>query len=128
MSATTGQSDSRLFFSVTPLRYPRPYGWLIIVSTLDLVMTWIIIAIHGGTEANPVADLVLSTWGYWGLIIYKFALMTFVVVVCEIVARSRPWLARTLAYFGVAISAIPFFVALYLLYFSKLFAAQAPLF
>ena len=118
MPTSTGQHSNEFFYSIAPLRYPREYGWLIIVSTLDLVMTWFIITMKGGSEANPVANVVLTTWGYWGLITYKFALMIFVVIVCEVVGRQRDRTARWLARFGVAISAIPFFVACYLIYVS----------
>lgn len=119
MTVTSGKPEPADFYRVSPLRYPREYGWLILVSTLDLVMTWLIIAVEEGREANPIANSVLTYWGYWGLITYKFTLMIFVVVVCEVVGRVRDRLARNLARFGVVTSAIPFFLAVYLIYISR---------
>ncbi|WP_432799380.1 DUF5658 family protein [Poriferisphaera sp. WC338] len=83
------------------------YVWLVFVSTLDIMVTWIILHHEGGSEANPIAEAVLFKWGLPGMIAFKFALVTFFIVLCEVVARKKLDTGRWLAVVGVAISAFP---------------------
>jgi mannitol-specific phosphotransferase system IIBC component len=99
------------FLSIPALRYPRAYGWLVFISSMDIIMTWIIIVKHEGAEANPIARAVIDTFGSTGMILFKFALMVLVIVICEIVGRSRDILGRRLAWAGVVISALPMLVS-----------------
>jgi hypothetical protein len=46
-------------------------------------------------------------WGLNGAIAFKFALMLFVIVSCEVIARVRPVTATLLIWFGVLVSAFP---------------------
>ena len=93
-------------FSVPPLRFVREYFALLTVSTLDIVLTYIILSM-GGREVNPLADVVLEYYGHPGMVIYKMSIFIFVVVMCEVIARHEVkkglWLARA----GIAISAFP---------------------
>lgn len=88
------------------MAFQELYIWLIFVSSLDIMLTWVILR-NGGEEVNPVAELVIDAWGLNGAILFKFALVLFVIVACEAVARVRPVTARLLIWFGVLISAFP---------------------
>jgi hypothetical protein len=89
-----------------PLLYPNGYVWLVFASSLDFVLTWLILGM-GGAEVNPIADAVLATSGYAGMMGYKFALMTLFIVICEIVGRRKRHVGRRLAMVGVAITTVP---------------------
>ncbi|MCZ6835139.1 MAG: hypothetical protein O7G85_05130 [Planctomycetota bacterium] len=113
------------------MRYPNEYVWLVFVSCLDLTLTWVILEGLEGDEINPLAKMILeslkgtpsnpfdnsilSLMGYLGLIVFKFCLILFVMLVCEVVGRRNNVMARRLARFGVVVSAIPVLVSLYLL-------------
>ncbi len=88
------------------MRYQNAYIWFIFVSSLDIMLTWVILR-KGGVEVNPVAEQVISAWGLPGAIGFKFALMLFVIISCEIVGRSRDALARKLILLGILISSFP---------------------
>ena len=92
------------------LRYPNHYVWLVFVSTLDLLMTFTILYL-GGREVNPVAQAVLSRYGFIGMTLFKFALVTFVILMCEAVGRRNDIKGRRLAVTLVILSALPSVVA-----------------
>ncbi len=104
--ASPGDPAALGWLSLPAMRYPNAYVWLIFFSAMDVMLTWAILA-RGGREVNPLANEVIEAWGLNGAIIFKFSLMLLVVIVCEVVARSRAPLARTLAWAAVFISAIP---------------------
>ncbi|WP_092048803.1 DUF5658 family protein [Planctomicrobium piriforme] len=82
----------------------------ILVNVLDYTMTyWMLM--HGFRESNPIANWFLAGWGAAkGLLLYKFALITTVVLICQIVYTKRPHTARLLLTFG---SLGVFFVVVY---------------
>ena len=88
------------------MRYQSAYLWFIFVSSLDIILTWVILR-KGGVEVNPIAELVIDSWGLPGAIGFKFALMLFVIISCEIVGRTRDALARKLILVGILISSFP---------------------
>ena len=57
-------------------RYPIAYAWLLVISALDIILTWIILG-KGGREVNPRAREVIDDWGLDGMIAYKFGLILF---------------------------------------------------
>ena len=91
---------------VPEMRYQNAYLWFIFVSSLDIILTWVILR-KGGVEVNPIAELVIDSWGLPGAIGFKFALMLFVIISCEIVGRTRDALARKLIILGILISSFP---------------------
>ena len=101
-------------FNLPEMAFQELYIWLIFVSSLDIMLTWVILR-NGGEEVNPVAKLVIDAWGLNGAILFKFALVTFVIVSCEVVSRVRPRTAHGLIWFGVLISAFPPVWSIYLL-------------
>ncbi|MFO0827925.1 MAG: DUF5658 family protein [Phycisphaerales bacterium] len=100
--------------SVPPMRYQSEYVWLIFFASLDIMLTWAILR-RGGEEVNPMARLIIEWWGLNGAIAFKFALMLFVIVSCEIAGRRRDRAGLMLARTAVAISAAPVVYSLGLL-------------
>jgi hypothetical protein len=107
------------WFSAPQMRYPNSYVWFIFFSAMDIMLTWKILE-KDGEEVNPVADLVITYWGLWGAIGFKFALALFVVVTCEIVGRRRPRTGLALAAVAVAIAASPVAYSLVLLLYHRM--------
>ena len=96
-----------LGFAHSPeMHFQNAYVWIIFVSSLDIMLTWRILD-RGGIEVNPLAALVIDAWGMQGAIAFKFALMMWVIVACEILARMKRRAGKFLAYAAVAISASP---------------------
>jgi len=81
----------------------------ILASTLDVLMTNFLIN-HASVashllfvESNPVARYFLDSWGFDGVIYFKFGLVAFVSLICQVIARSRVDLARRVLYFATAL-------------------------
>jgi hypothetical protein len=72
------------------------FGCFLTVSALDLLLTWRLLTTPGAYfyEANPVAEHILRTAGWWGLGLFKLACVGTVVGVSALLARRRPWVAR----------------------------------
>lgn len=86
--------------------YQRSYKWFVLLSALDVVLTWFILLL-GGTEVNVLADAVISRTGLNGILIYKFCLVIVVILSCEVIGRRRPRLGRRVAHLSIAITAAP---------------------
>ncbi len=96
-----------LGFARSPeMHFQNAYVWLVFVSSLDIMLTWKILD-RGGVEVNPVARIVIDAWGMHGAIAFKFALMLWVIVACELLARRKRSAGRFLAFLAVGISASP---------------------
>lgn len=114
MGTAHRDNPNRPGFINVPMRYPNEYVWLVFVSAMDLIMTWIILVHHGGYESNPIADFMIIRFGSTGLILFKFAIVMFVIIICEIVGRHSEGRGRWLARVGVGISAVPLSVSLFI--------------
>jgi hypothetical protein len=68
------------------------------LSALDLLLTWRLLTTPGAYfyEANPLAERILKTAGWWGLGLFKLACAGTVVGVSALLARRRPWVARAI--------------------------------
>lgn len=110
-----------LGFARSPeMHFQNTYVWVIFISSLDIMLTWKILS-RGGIEVNPVAAIVIDAWGMHGAIAFKFALMMWVIVACEILARLRRSAGRFLATAAVVISATPVVWSLFLLVLTEFF-------
>ena len=96
------------------MRYPNEYVWFLLFSTMDVMLTWVILTM-GGMEVNPVAAAVIDHWGLPGAIAFKFSLMLAVVLACETIGRRSDRVARNLAQAAVVVSAMPVLFSLSLL-------------
>lgn len=93
-------------FGARQVLFPNAYVWLIFVSAMDAMCTWIVLYL-GGAEVNPIAQAVLGTRGFLGMVLFKFALVTLVIVFCEHIGQTRPGAALRVVAFGVAVTCIP---------------------
>ena len=104
-----------LGFAHSPeMHFQNAYVWIIFVSSLDIMLTWRILD-RGGMEVNPLAALVIDAWGMQGAIAFKYALMMWVILACEFLARMKGNAGRLLAYTAVVVSATPVVWSLFLL-------------
>ena len=90
--------------------YPTAYSWFVFLAALDIMMTWIILH-YGGQEMNKLAALVIFHWQLDGMIVFRFVLLVFVVVLCEVVGRRRYKTGRRLAWAAVIINTVPVLAA-----------------
>ena len=95
------------FGALPPMRYPNSYVWLVLVSSLDLILTLLVLGGGGGWEVNPIAAAVIAETGYVGAIGFKFAIVVLVIVMCEVVGRQSERKGRAIALVAVVISALP---------------------
>jgi hypothetical protein len=95
------------FFALPSMRYPNEYAWLLFVTTLDLLMTLLVLSWWAGEELNPVVAAVIETVGLGGAMAVKFATMLLVILVCEAVGRDDDRLGRHLAVAATVISGVP---------------------
>ena len=96
------------------MRHQNAYTWFVFLSAMDLMLTWIILH-YDGREVNPLADWIVARMDLWGLVAFKFSLVSLVVVLCETIGRHRPALGRFVARFAVVITAVPVGYAFFLL-------------
>jgi hypothetical protein len=96
------------------MRYPNTYAWLLLLSSMDIMLTWTIL-LFGGSEVNPIAREIIDRFGLPGMIIYKFALIVFFILICEIVGTLRDSTGWLLSKFSVLIGCVPVVWAMYLL-------------
>lgn len=88
------------------MRYPNEYVWFLLFSSMDIMLTWVILSL-GGSEVNPIAAAVIDGWGLPGAICFKFSLILMVILICEIISRGKHRVGRNLAQLAVVVSAIP---------------------
>jgi hypothetical protein len=99
----------------SPVLYENHYTWFVLVSALDVMLTWVVLH-AGGREANALADAVLRNYGLGGMVAFKFALVALVIVICEVVGRRSIDTGRRLATWAVALTCVPLLVAILLLW------------
>lgn len=80
-------------------------GLFIMVSTLDVIMTWYLVKSAGDNhtwfvESNPFARYFWDRWDFDGLVFFKFGLVALVSVICQIIARQKIDVARRVLYFA----------------------------
>lgn len=97
-----------------PVLYENTYVWLVFLSAMDIMMTWVVLY-FGGREANALADAVLRRWGLPGMALFKFAFIIVAILVAELVGRRDYAAGRTFARFAVLITCLPVLVAFALL-------------
>ena len=90
--------------------FPNRYVWFVLLSTLDVVLTFVILWLDG-REVNGLADWILQRYGIGGMAVFKFALVVFVVLLCEALGRQNEHAARRLAEWSIALTCVPVAVA-----------------
>ena len=77
----------------------------IMASTLDALLTRYLL-LYGGqnghtfVESNPVPRYFLESWGPDGLVYFKFALVAFVTLICQVIAHRKIDVARRVLNFA----------------------------
>ena len=94
-----------------PVLYPELYPWLILVASLDIMLTWVCLSL-GGSEFNPIAARFIDIGGLAGAILLKFTCVIVVVLACEEIGRRRSQMGRRLGGVAVALNALPVTAAL----------------
>jgi hypothetical protein len=94
--------------------YENSYVWLIFVSCLDIMFTWIVLW-RGGREANGLAAAIIGRFGIVGIVLFKLAMVLFIIGLCEWIGRRSREAGRKFAKAAVVISAFPVGLAFVLL-------------
>ena len=94
--------------------FSNGYVWFVFVSALDIMLTWVVLHL-GGREANALANAIIYRYGLPGLVVFKFALVVIVVLICEFVGRRKHESARLLLSVGIMVTCMPVVLALALL-------------
>lgn len=95
-----------------PLAFQGAYVWLVFVAALDIMFTWIVLY-KQGVELNPVANSMIRVFGAKALVAYKFVLISFVIILCEIAHRkNRHKAAVVLISFAILMTCVPVIVAM----------------
>lgn len=87
--------------------YPDLYCWYVLLAALDIIFTTIVLEYYGMIETNAIAAKVIESFGFLGLIPYKFATVALVLLICEYVGRARPVTGLRVAQAAVTLSAVP---------------------
>ncbi len=95
------------FLSSPQVCYPNAYVWLVLVSALDLMLTMLVLFVWEGFEANPVAEAIIAEMGYVWAIVFKFAIVVMVIIICEYIGRRDKRGGQSLAVGAVVINSIP---------------------
>ncbi len=75
----------------------------LLVSALDVFMTYFLLRQPGFTEGNPVAAYFFHRWNIKGMVFYKFFMVAFVTVISQIIARKREDIAARLLQFATVV-------------------------
>ena len=100
----SGAPDNKPSIWVRQLPLETETCFFILANAMDVFMTYILLQ-QGPEfqESNQIANFFLSKYGFKGMIYFKFALVAFVTVVAQIIARTKPRTARILLNTGTAI-------------------------
>ncbi len=111
--AATDSAAPLSWLRTSPLRYPATYLLFELVAAADIVRTFLIVWTEGtAVEVNAIARAVIERLDLPGALAYKFGLVVFIIVMCEVISRRRDEVARRLAEWSVAATTIPVVVSL----------------
>jgi hypothetical protein len=89
-------------FTKRELILSQEYLGFLLLSIADLFLTgWIFR--HHGMEANRVALWVLRTFHESGFAIFKFVMVAFIIIVCEVICTTDVRKARSIILTGCAV-------------------------
>ncbi len=97
------QNKKKSSFTGKQLPLESETVWFLLVSALDVFMTYLLIRRAGFTEGNPVAAYFLHRWDVKGLVFYKFFMVAFVTIITQIIARTREDIAARLLQFATLV-------------------------
>lgn len=103
----------RLLIGQLPLE--RETTIFILVSMLDVFMTYILLRTGHFRESNPIADFFIRHWGSKGMIYFKLSMTAFVCVLAQIIALKKQQSAEFVLKAGTLIVAVVVIYSLTLL-------------
>ena len=92
--------------ALPPVLFPNGYVWFVFLSSLDVMLTWVVLH-FGGREQNALAERIIYRYGLPGLVVFKFAVVVFVISLCETIGRKHRESARKLLSLGIIITCFP---------------------
>lgn len=95
------------FYSTPAMRYPNLYTWMLLLSTMDVLLTFLVLHVWGGVEANPVAAGIIDKHGFHWAMTFKFAMTVLAILSCEWVGRKNDKAGRRLAIMCLIVVTIP---------------------
>ncbi|MEL7496457.1 MAG: DUF5658 family protein [Planctomycetota bacterium] len=98
----TPSATWNLFRDELPLQTPTAF--FILFNCLDIFWTYLLFR-FGAVEANPFANYVFMQWGFWGMIIFKLAIVAGVCVIAQVIALKRLQTAQALLWGGTVVVA-----------------------
>lgn len=103
MNKEQNTPDSSSFW-IRQLPLETETSFFVLANALDVVLTYLLLQ-HGPEfqESNPAANWILIMFGFKGMVYFKFALVAFVTVISQIIARTNIKTARRLLNIGTAI-------------------------
>ena len=107
LEKSAGRGNLSRFLSIPEMRYQNAYVWLVLLSSLDIMLTYLVLWHWEGSEANPVAAAVIETGPFYWAILLKFGLVVIAIVICEGIGRMSDRQGRKLSIAFVIIGAIP---------------------
>lgn len=86
----------------------------ILVSAFDVFMTYILLNMDNFRESNGIANLILTKFGFRGMVYFKFFVVFVVVIISQIIATRQIRTARRLLYIGSFITLCVVIYSVYL--------------
>lgn len=99
----TAPERKSLFGGQLPLE--NETAWFVLVSVLDVVLTYLLLRLPHYREANPIAAFFINHWGIRGMVYFKFFMVGFVTLITQVIARSREDTARRVLQFATVVVA-----------------------
>jgi len=100
MDEPPSEEEKRSSFWNHQLPLERETCVFILLNAMDVFMTYLMLVTGNYRESNQIANFFLAGWGIKGLVYFKFALVAFVTVIAQIVARKKFSTGRNLLNFG----------------------------
>ena len=95
------------WLALPEMRYQNAYVWLVLISFLDILLTFLVLNEWGGREVNPLADTIIVQMGFIWAALFKFSIVVLVIIICEAVGRRRDRTGRRLSRAAIVISGLP---------------------
>ncbi|MDX2115964.1 MAG: DUF5658 family protein [Planctomycetota bacterium] len=90
-----------------PVLFARIHPWIVLVATLDVLLTWLILSHFDGEEVNPLAAEVIRAGGMTAASFLKYGTIMFVMWASEFIGRRRLAVGRRLALYAVVANCVP---------------------
>jgi hypothetical protein len=95
------------FLDLPEMRYQNAYVWLVLVASLDVVLTMLVLFVWSGHEVNPIAAMVIEALGFGWAIGFKYAMIVLVIVICESIGRRDDRFGWWLSMLAIILNLIP---------------------